>query len=705
MGLGIAKVMANFRRRQRSAVWACGVALAAAALSSCGSSNTGTAQPITLSFVQDPPATLPVNGTTTVAATVSNDPLHRGVGWTCTPVNTCGTLTPDATASGAATTYKAPTTRGSVVITATALGNSLATQSVTINVTSPISVTITQTPPQTIQAGTTAPVAAVVMGDTANAGLDWSCSPSATCGSFNPTHTASGVISSYTAPSTSGSVTITATSTTDKTAFATASFSVFTLIGVGNLSGNYAFYLSGEDKGHHPYSLAGAVLLDGMGGVVGGEEDANNGAGNISPEPGGDTITGGKYVLGTDGQGTLTLYTSNPNLGVGGTETLALARVNNQHVLITQFDGGATASGSLDFQTFFPNMSGQIANGYSFLLSGGGSGGGLVVGGVFTSDGGGNLMSVVMDQDVAGTANLGIQTTGTYVAPDAYGRGRATFDGLNFSYYIIGVEALRMIETDGSRVAVGSAFGQGALAGTASAASLNGNFVFTISSGAAGATFSAAGIMNPNGRGTIPGFADINETQGSVTSQAFTSNYSLGSNGYGRIAITPGATQDVLTLGLYITDPQLNLNDPNNQNGGGGALLADLDAKVVGAGAAVPLLSGATVKGNFAAGFQGEPAGGEEDFVGAASTSVNAPLSGTGSWNQLFGTGQASGVPFSVTLTADLAHAGRFTASVALNGGATTNSFVVYQATSQLLVGAEVDAGQPGVGTLQQQQQ
>jgi len=705
MGLGSTQAFADFGRGfVRNAFVSAFILVAAGLLASCGGNGNSSAQPITVSITQDPPSTLSVNATAPVTATVLNDPLHRGVFWTCTPINTCGTLSPASTGSGVATTYTAPSQRGPVIITATAAGNGQATRSVTITVTSPVSVAISQPPPISLQANATASIAATVTGDANNKGVDWTCSPAGSCGSFNPKHTASGATTTFTAGATAQGVTITATSTADTTAFSTASLNVYTVIGIANLSGNFALFASGEDKNHNAYSVAGAVLLDGMGGVTGGELDASNSSGPISPEPGGDIVTGGNYTLGPDGQGLLTLTTNDANVGVGGTVTLALARVNDRHVLITQFDGAATASGSLDFQKFFPNVIGQIAGGFSFVLSGGTSSGGLSEGGVFTSDGGGNLTSVTLDQDVAGTVDTGIQSLGTYQAPDTYGRGRATFNGLTFTYYVVGVEALRMIETDGSRTAVGSAFSQGSLPGTAALSSLNGNFVFTLQSGPAGSTFSVAGSMAANGRGKINGFADVNETQASVTSASYTSNYTLATNGYGQIAITPGNTQDVATLGLYVTDPQLNLSDPNNPNGGGGFLLADLDAKVVGAGAAFPQIAGSTVQGKFSAGFQGQPAAGENDFVGSVATTLNGPIAGTGSWNALFGSGQSSAVPVSISLTADTTHTGRFTATVQLNGGATVSNFVVYQATGQLMVGAEIDAQEPGAGILQQQQ-
>jgi hypothetical protein len=61
-------------------------------------------------------------------------------------------------------------------------------------------------------------LSATVTGDTANAGVDWkaTCQTAGLCGSFSPTHTASGGTTTYTAPATipaGGTTTITASST------------------------------------------------------------------------------------------------------------------------------------------------------------------------------------------------------------------------------------------------------------------------------------------------------------------------------------------------------------------------------------------------------------------------------------------------------------------------------------------------------------
>jgi hypothetical protein len=99
------------------------------------------------------------------------------------------------------------------------------------NTTPLISLTVTQFPPTSMLAGTTAEVAAAVTDDIANAGVDWiaTCGSPANCGSFNPTHTASGSPTMYTAPTSvpsKGVVTLTALSTTDHSKFSSATASI-----------------------------------------------------------------------------------------------------------------------------------------------------------------------------------------------------------------------------------------------------------------------------------------------------------------------------------------------------------------------------------------------------------------------------------------------------------------------------------------------
>jgi len=124
----------------------------------------------------------------------------------------------------------------------------------------PISVAFSTAPPATLQANKSASVAANVSNDSSNAGVDWSCAPSGSCGSFSPAHTASGASTSYTAPAavpSGGKATITATSTADATKSASGS----TTITVPTVAFNPA--LPSSLSVNQPQQLTAVVTGDG----------------------------------------------------------------------------------------------------------------------------------------------------------------------------------------------------------------------------------------------------------------------------------------------------------------------------------------------------------------------------------------------------------------------------------------------------------
>src|ERR1700683_5189578 len=64
-----------------------------------------------------------------------------------------------------------------------------------------ISIGFSEAPPAVLQTSTVTPLNAVVVNDNSTAGVDWTVTcGSPDCGSFSPTHTASGVTTNYTAP-------------------------------------------------------------------------------------------------------------------------------------------------------------------------------------------------------------------------------------------------------------------------------------------------------------------------------------------------------------------------------------------------------------------------------------------------------------------------------------------------------------------------
>jgi hypothetical protein len=509
-----------------------------------------------------------------------------------------------------------------------------------------------------------------------------------------------------------------------------------------NTGGNYAFYLSGleaignSSSGKNFYALAGSVTIAANGTVLGGKQDYNDGFGLTSPQPSGDKITAGTLTVNaTTGQGILTLITDNAALGVHGTETLGVQFVNAKHALIVQFDGSATSSGSMDFQTLPSTLSG----GYAFTLSGVDPDYAAVVfGGVFSISGT-TLQEGVFDVDDAGAVppvTLKTHFSGTISAPDSFGRGTITGTGIatTFSYYIVGPEAIRIIDVDpsvsgaASDSGVGSAYGQGA--GTFSNASL-GSSVFGVESNSWTANlYAAVGMFTTvPASGTFQGVADDNELKPSsliVPDSSISGSYSISNNGYGSLSITKRGLGHVIDLGIYMTDPNLNLLDPNNTASGlGGALVADLDSSLNGTlngtGVLIPQTDTATAHftGNYAFGAQDynslNPSnhGWEFDFVGQGSV-TGGVLTGTGLVSDPFDAFSATptdfvGVLFSGT-AADIPNVGRYTmftpnpfVITAVADSPVDFQVVIYQANGGQLFWLDEDSTGVFLGSLQQQ--
>ena len=275
-------------------------------------------------------------------------------------------------------------------------------------------------------------------------------------------------------------------------------------------SANFTFYVTGLESingGPSFYAIAGVVTLDSNGNVVGGKQDYNDGFGLTSPQPAGDTITGGSLTqtVGTQ-QGILTLVTNNPALGVNGTETFALQVVNDNHGLITQYDSTATSSGSFDLQT----LPGTPTGNYAFTISGyfladqvNGIYDAIATGGVFSVSGT-NIQNGIVDVNDDGSTTLNTGFTATISAPDSFGRGTITnisdvSIGTTVNYYVVNSKVLRLIVVDAADAAVGSAFSQGA--GPFSSASIGPSAFSVVSNSWSSPLYSVAGMFAP---GAVP---------------------------------------------------------------------------------------------------------------------------------------------------------------------------------------------------------
>jgi len=503
---------------------------------------------------------------------------------------------------------------------------------------------------------------------------------------------------------------------------------------------SYAFYVSGQSLPHptgttNYYAIAGAITVDQpTGAVIGGEEDYNDANGyTYAAVP----ITGGTFsVSNTTGQGTFSLNVpSQPTLGNSGTETFGVQFVNSNHALIMQYDGSATSFGTLDLQ----NLSTPPSGGYAFTIAGTDPAyAPLAMGGVLAFNG--NLIS----PSWPGTYDLndgtaGVSTGNAFTANvstvDQYGRGQVTgiayfTQTFTLNYYQVGPQVLRIIDMDPNISAVGSAFGQGTNATSASNAGL-GASVFAIASSSSTGNpssisndgYSALGQFTTDGAGAIPsGVADEKELSTNFIIAAdlgSTGTYQVGSNGYGTLTIPSGVLGNVSSLALYLTDPNLNLNDPNNTSGGGGGLLVDLDATLPGGtGFVVPQTdtSVSSFIGNYAVGWQNlnnfSGSGLEFDVVaqGAITATNPSSLSLTGLVSDPFATFsppngaiETSGLSFQSNPDADGSHPGRYTMlgsnnptnllSVTIPNPLVFRDFnvVVYQASGSQLFWLDVD--------------
>jgi hypothetical protein len=612
-------------------------------------------------------------------------------------------------------------------------------------------VTIT-TAPTTLTAGTSSNVIAIDSHDSSDQ-INWTCAPTGACGSFNPTPTQSGAASSYTAPAVApsgGSVMITATSTDHPSRSATVSIAITAV-----QAANFVFSLNGEENNDSGdfYSLAGVVAIaqDGSGNVLSGEQDYNDGDGNTSPQPTGDSITGGTLVMATDGSGnaTLTLTTSNTDLPNGGTEVFALAFANPNHAVIVQFDGSATSSGSYDLQISTAAPVGAPSASFSFAASGTNTDGDPVCdGGMFSVDASGNITGIYdlndSDNQPATFANpipAGV-TTGSV---DTFGRGVITgalFGGAAINYYVVGPEVLRLIAVDTAATALGSAYGQGTSAGSFSSASL-GPSVFQIGSvaslyGAVGefSTGAEAGVVKGKARANTPvregipacsgtvecsfnGEGDFNDlnTGGGGGPDQITGSYSIATTGYGSLNIDDGDLGTVVTFGVYAVDPTLNILDPNNTTDtadSGGALIAEMDANLFGTGSIVPQtdVTQTSFSGFYAFGGQGIGDGGEFDFLGTGTVTPgdsNSTFVGEGALSDPFGVFDApSEIPVTYSATPSLPdNDGRYFINplVVETGPDTTfnlSDVAVYQASGGQLFWVDTEEGRYFLGPLEQ---
>ncbi len=180
-------------------------------------------------------ASVQVGTTASFTATVANDSANKGVNWSLSGTScsaaTCGTVAPASSASGVAVTYTAPASAPvppTVTLTATSVADGTKTAAATITVTTPTGTvsSVTLTPARGgLTLGQSLNFTATVTNDVGAAGVTWTAST----GTFSAQTTTT---ATYVAPTSPGSITVTATSIADGTKSAAATIGVTDLAGV-----------------------------------------------------------------------------------------------------------------------------------------------------------------------------------------------------------------------------------------------------------------------------------------------------------------------------------------------------------------------------------------------------------------------------------------------------------------------------------------
>ena len=530
-----------------------------AALVACSSSSTKTPPAITIAATSGGGQSAVVGApfTNTLVATVmSGTTPASGVTVTFTAPGTgasgtFATPTPGVTdtettnSSGVATSqiFTANTTAGAYSVTASTSGAATpASYSLTNTAGAPAAIAATGGTPQSAAVGATygSLVAQVTDGDsngvagvtvtfTANTGGTGASGTftSTTSNTETATTDANGnaTVTDLVANSTTGAFTVTADFTGDTGT--AASFALTNTVAVAPplAAGNYVYYLTGEDSneaGSGIYFVTGVFTVSASGAVTGGEQTFSDF--NLYEQ---DNIVGATSSVSTGNNGNLliTIDTGDTNIGVAGVETFDASMVTASNGLLTEYDGSASGSGTLDLQTSTAAPSG----GYAFFAGGWDANGNTIVtGGVVNVDSSGGISGAgsVFDQNDGGALSPDqLFAASTVVGPDALGQVVFTLNPqtpsstvLEFEMvgYVVDANHIRWVENwnvDGlSATTGGVALGQNGKNGTYSSSNLSGsNGVFGTVGADGNGPLQVAGLLTFNSDGTLGGNVSSND--------------------------------------------------------------------------------------------------------------------------------------------------------------------------------------------------
>lgn len=397
-----------------------------------------------------------------------------------------------------------------------------------------------------------------------------------------------------------------------------------------NLSGTYAFSMSGEDVNGFPIFRIGSFQADGKGNITGAVEDVND-DGSISAfqfTPAPTSV----YTVDANGKGILTLVHPDPNVaGVNDTFVFTMTLTSTGGGLMIETDGSSTMSGSFKLQSITTNF----AQSYAFDVSGLDlnivSSESII--GNFTTNGSSITGGSLDDNDDATPSGQVAITPGTITFDPAtgaqFGRGslslNATIDAqlfnLTFEFYVIDGSHIQLIETDAQKATVGMATAQSSV--PTNIGQLAGSFVVATGGGAFNSgnfgPLTRVGRYTADGNGALTnvmldqnfsgGPEAVPNSNGSITAGAVTID--AAGSGRGTVTFTDAKSGFQFLYIFYLANATQGFIQDNTVNSvADGSLTAQTATG----------LSQSSIAGNYAFNWSGSnfngAGGNEEDFVG-----------------------------------------------------------------------------------------
>jgi hypothetical protein len=590
------------------------------------------------------------------------------------------------------------TTTSSTTSTTTITSNTA-----TVTITAGLGLSVSPTT-ATVPSGGTFQFSAVLNGLT-DSGATWSLSSAngGTLGSIDAT----GLYTAPLNPPPGSAVTVTAT---DPTSGDTATATATIVFSDRSLNGPYAFSYTGNDQSGF-LAVAGSFVANGKGGISSGVEDIDSFLNGVAVQV---PITGGTYVVGSDGRGTAMVTTGR------GNNTWDFALANNQQGQLTRFDSNVTGGGTIAQQNlnFLGSSLSVISGPYVFnALGANGSMTPMGIAGAFSANGSGTIppSNAILDVNNNGTVTTSdTSLQGTYSLDSTFpGTGRGiltltstTIGSLQYSFYIIDDTRLYLIETDSKDFLAGAIYSAPTGPSFSVASLAAGNYAFASGGNSGSGAYATGGVFTSDGNGNVTGgVQDINNAGTTQLATALGScPYTVSSN-VPRVDLKLFPSSGTCSVGSTVNEFATYLTAQ------GSAVMLKIDTAAIATGTAFQQSSlAAFTAGGFGMGLSGQgvffnnsPAY-QPDISGQLLTSGSSITGGNLDINNFNATFQSN--PIATTGTSigspDSTH-GRGTLVLQANNPTITLNLIYYVVSPNTALLFDQDQARVAIGSLNRQ--